>query len=288
MPTPKSRLKHRAARRARKAEIAASQSEKIPSTVSRAPSGGDCGKHQQDNCCRLGESESEGGAKKWRRARRRQNGREHTLEKRSDVAMGGAARYRAATQPLRQRDFKNTEEIQSKNEHDRAHHQDEIRIRELESPRDFPAGRFQRNKHERQPNKPDENSADESETASKNAGPTLTRLLNEPENFKRDHRQYTRHQIENKSAEKSEDEKSHELTQRRMVVVCCDLRPGGYIPGAAIGIVREISKDDKTRQRVNRPIGSIERNAKGKLIRIARFQSGMADSDTFFRGREEL
>ena len=76
--------------------------------------------------------------------------------------MGGATRNRAATQPLRDGDFEDAEQIQRKNEHDRAHQQHEIRIGELESPRDFPPGRFQRHQHERQPDKPDENSADES------------------------------------------------------------------------------------------------------------------------------
>src|SRR5437588_8817459 len=128
--------------------------------------------------------------------------------------MGGATRDRSATQPLRNRYFEDAEEIQRKDEHDRAHRQHEIRIRELESPRDFPASRFQRHEHERQPDKPDENSADESETAPKNAGAALTSLLHKTKNFERDHRQYTRHQIENKSADKSEDEKSHKLTER--------------------------------------------------------------------------
>ena len=73
-----------------------------------------------------------------------------------------------------------------------------------------------------------------------------------------------------------------------MVVSRRDRRAGRYVPCAALWIVCRVSKNNKAGQGVNGSIRRVERNAKGKLIRTARFQSGMTDSDAFFGRREEL
>src|SRR5438105_10164465 len=108
-----------------------------------------------------------------------------------------------ATEPLWQVDFENAEEIQGKHQHNRAHGQDEIGVGELCCPNWLTAGRFNDDKDKCQTKKPDENSRNEGETAAKNAGATLTRLLNKTEDLQRNHRQNARHQVENETADKT-------------------------------------------------------------------------------------
>src|SRR5262245_44546297 len=122
-----------------------------------------------------------------------------------------------ATEPLWQVNLENAKEVQRKNQHHRTHGEDEIGVGKLCRPNRLTSGRLDDDQHNRQTKKPGENSGNEGETTAKNAGPTLTRLLNKTENLKRDHRQNARHQVKNETADKTENEETNELARRRLL-----------------------------------------------------------------------
>src|SRR5438552_2107974 len=135
--------------------------------------------------------------------------------------MSGFGGDGAATEPLWQINLENAEEVQRKDQHNSAHGDDEIGVGKLCCPNWLTSGRLDDDKDKRQTKKPDKNSRYEGETASENAGPTLTRLLNKTENLERDHRQNARHQVKNETADKPENEETNEFTQRRLLVSRC-------------------------------------------------------------------
>src|SRR5260370_10909026 len=86
-------------------------------------------------------------------------------------------------QPLWQINFENAKEIESKDEHNRAHEKHEIRIGELRRPDRLASRRFNDHQHQRQAEKPGKNSSNEGEATAKNARSALTGLLNKTENL---------------------------------------------------------------------------------------------------------
>ena len=109
---------------------------------------------------------------------------------------------------LRQRNFKNSEEIERKDQNDDAQYENKIRIRELKAaPGNIVAGDFEADQDQGQTNEPGKNASGKSNPAAQNLAPALPGVLNESENFERDDRQHARHQIQNDSAEESEEEK---------------------------------------------------------------------------------
>ena len=106
----------------------------------------------------------------------------------------------------RERDLENAEEIERENEHDRAHRDDEIGIGELKGPGDFVSGGLERDHERREPNEPGEDAGGESEAIAKNARPAVAGVLDETENLERDHRQDTRHEVEDETADEAEKE----------------------------------------------------------------------------------
>ena len=115
---------------------------------------------------------------------------------------------------MRQRDFENAEEIEREHEHDRAHRDDEIRIGELERPGDFVSGGLQCDQQEREPDEPGEDSGDESEAVAEDARPAVAGVLDESENLERDHRQDARHEIENETADETEEQELQQTVRR--------------------------------------------------------------------------
>ena len=107
------------------------------------------------------------------------------------------------------------EKIERENEHDRAHHDDEIGVGELERPRDFVAGGLERDHEDREPDEPGEDAGGEGEAIAENAGPTITGVLNEAENLERDHRQDARHEIEDETADETEEKELEQAIRRR-------------------------------------------------------------------------
>src|SRR5438552_17617973 len=87
------------------------------------------------------------------------------------------------TKPLRQINFEDAKEVEGKDEHNRAHEKYEIGIGELRRPDWLAARRFNDHQHQRQAEKPDENSGDKGEATAKNAGAALPRLLNKTEDL---------------------------------------------------------------------------------------------------------
>src|SRR5437870_1715683 len=97
--------------------------------------------------------------------------------------MGGFGGDGTATEPLRQIDLENTEKVEGKDEHNRAHEKHEIGVGELRRPDGLTSRSLNQHENKCQTEKPDENSADEGEAAAKNTGAALPGLLHKTENF---------------------------------------------------------------------------------------------------------
>ncbi len=126
----------------------------------------------------------------------------------------------------------------------------EVGIRELERPGDFAAERFQDDEQKREPDEPGENSGDKREPAPQDAAPALAGVLNKPENLERDDGQNARHQIENETAQKSEEEEFCEAGEVWRRHGC---RRRGAIPAerprVAARPVRILTEDDDAVER---------------------------------------
>src|SRR5207237_9749481 len=124
------------------------------------------------------------------------------------------AKYTARS-TMRQRKFKNSEEIERKDENNDAQCEDKIRIGELKpAPGDFATGGFEHDQEERQTDKPGKNSTGKCDPAPQNFLTALPSVLNEAENFERDDRQNTRHQVQNDPTQKTEQKKSENSSRR--------------------------------------------------------------------------
>src|SRR5215831_20503288 len=99
-------------------------------------------------------------------------------------------------QRLRERDFKDAEEVQRENQNDDAEDENEIGIGELRRPGDLMASRFQRDEQQCEPDKPNEYSGNERNSIPENTSPIHPGVFDETENLERDHRQDARHQIQ--------------------------------------------------------------------------------------------
>src|SRR4029077_654451 len=97
---------------------------------------------------------------------------------------------------------------QRKDQHNHAQTKNEIGVGELKpAPGNVVTSGFQPDQQQGKPNEPRENSRGERQAISENLLTALSRLLNEAEDLERNYRQHARHQIQNESAEKTEEQK---------------------------------------------------------------------------------
>ena len=150
-----------------------------------------------------------------RGAGRGEDGRENALKKRSGVSFARAPAEQPGCRRRREGNLIDAEKIERENEHDRAHHHDEIRVGELERPRDFVPRGLERDHQDREADEPGEDAGGEGEAIAKDAGATVTSVFDEAENLEGDHRQDARHQVKDEAANETKEEQLEQAISRR-------------------------------------------------------------------------
>src|SRR5580700_2889791 len=148
----------------------------------------------------------------------------------------------------------------------------------------------QQNQEKSEADKPGKNSSGKGQAAAQNLLPALTSMLNESEDLKGDHRQHTWHQIENQTADKSQEKKGNETAFRRRSSQRNGENSRSFrkLPCDPIISIRMLTKH---KQPLNRRLilqSRLKRNAKCDFIARPRFNFGMTNHNALWRERIKI
>ena len=180
----------------------------------------DGGEHRENDGGALAEGKSERTSEKRGGAGRGEQGGENALKKWPAEPSTRSGRFHRGGGSAGKDELEHAGEVQGEDKNDRADGDVEPGVLELECPGDFGAAGFKSDDDRGESEEPREDAGGEGESMRKDRGARVAGLLDEAENFQRDHRQDARHEVQDQSSEEAVKKREPEAHRRGGGLFC--------------------------------------------------------------------